>query len=92
MQQGGFLAAMTAKGETAPEIAGGWRAIYEYDTNKVSINGNDELIDNCGTGMDSYKTFNISTAASIIASSGGLKIARHGARAISSTCGTVDIS
>lgn len=92
MQQGAFLASLTAKGETAQEIAGGWRAIYEYDTNKVSINGNTPLIDNCGTGMDSFKTFNISTAASIIASSGGLKIARHGARAISSTCGTVDIS
>lgn len=92
IQQGAFLAALTTKGETAEEISGGWRAIYEFDTNKIKIKEDDQLIDNCGTGMDSFKTFNISTAASIIASSGGLKVARHGARAISSRCGTVDIS
>ncbi len=92
MQQGAFLATLTAKGETAEEIAGGWRAIYEYDTNKIKASDNDNLIDNCGTGMDSFKTFNISTAASIIGAAAGEKIARHGARAISSRCGTVDIS
>lgn len=92
IQQGAFLASLTTKGETAEEIAGGWRAIYEHDTNKIEIQGVDKLIDNCGTGMDGFKTFNISTAASIVGSSAGLKIARHGARAISSQCGTVDIS
>ena len=89
MQQGAFLAALTAKGETADEVAGGWKSIYEVDTVKVSLS---DVVDNCGTGMDSFKTFNISTAASVIAAAGGLKLARHGARAISSACGTVDLA
>lgn len=89
MQQGAFLAALTAKGETADEVAGGWRAVYELDTHKVSVG--DDIVDNCGTGMDSFKTFNISTAASLVAAAGGVKIARHGARAITSSCGTVDM-
>ena len=92
IQQGAFLAALTAKKETAEEIAGGWQAIYENDTNRVEICEDVELIENCGTGMDSFKTFNISTAASIIGAAGGLSIARHGARAISSRCGTVDVA
>ena len=39
MQQGAFLAALTGKGETGPEVAGGWRAVYELDTNKVDLSG-----------------------------------------------------
>ncbi len=89
MQQGAFLAALTAKGETADEVAGGWRAVYDLDTNKVAVG--DAVVDNCGTGMDSFKTFNISTAASLVAAAGGVIIARHGARAITSICGTVDM-
>jgi anthranilate phosphoribosyltransferase len=89
MQQGAFLAALTAKGETAAEVAGGWRAVYQLDTRKVSVGG--AIVDNCGTGMDSFKTFNISTAASLVAAAGGVTIARHGARAITSSCGTVDM-
>lgn len=90
MQQGAFLAALTAKGETADEVAAGWRAVYELDTRKVALDGA-PLVDNCGTGMDSFKTFNISTAASLVAAAGGVTIARHGARAITSSCGTVDM-
>ncbi len=91
MQQGAFLAALTAKGETADEVAGGWRAVYELDTEKVDL-ADLTIVDNCGTGMDSFKTFNISTAASLVAAAGGVTIARHGARAITSTCGTVDMA
>ena len=91
MQQGAFLAAMTAKGETEQEVAGSWEAIYELDTVKVVSNDPRPLVDNCGTGMDTFKTFNISTAASLIAASGGVRMARHGARAITSVCGTVDL-
>jgi anthranilate phosphoribosyltransferase len=90
MQQGAFLAALTSKGETAAEVAGGWRAVYELDTHKVNLDGQ-AIVDNCGTGMDSFKTFNISTAASLVAAAGGVTIARHGARAITSSCGTVDM-
>jgi anthranilate phosphoribosyltransferase len=89
MQQGAFLAALTAKGETAAEVAGGWRAVYELDTHKVDLG--EGIVDNCGTGMDSFKTFNISTAAALVAAAGGVKVARHGARAITSSCGTVDM-
>jgi len=92
MQQGAFLAALTAKGETRQEVAGAWEAIYELDTTKVQIPGNLALAENSGTGMDTFKTFNISTAASIIAAAGGVPMARHGARAITSVCGTVDMA
>lgn len=92
MQQGAFLAALTAKKETAEEIAGGWQAIFERDTNKVVFDQELPLIDNCGTGMDTFKTFNVSTASSLIGAAGGLHVSRHGARAISSKCGTVDIA
>ena len=91
MQQGAFLAALTAKGETSQEVAGGWKAVYELDTEKVDF-GDIAVVDNCGTGMDTFKTFNISTAASLVAAAGGVKVARHGARAITSSCGTVDMA
>ncbi|MCG6879544.1 MAG: anthranilate phosphoribosyltransferase [Deltaproteobacteria bacterium] len=90
LQQGAFLAALTAKGETAEEVAGSWEAIYELDTVKVDHPG--PVVENSGTGMDSFKTFNISTAASIVAASGGVPMARHGARSITSMCGTVDMA
>ncbi len=92
MQQGAFLAALTAKGETRQEVAGSWEAIYELDTTKVSVQTTAPIVDNSGTGMDTFKTFNISTIASIIAAAGGVPMARHGARAITSMCGTVDMA
>jgi len=91
LQQGGFLAALVAKGETRDEVAGCWEAIYNDDTEKVDLS-DIATVDNCGTGMDDHKTFNVSTAASIIAASSGIPMARHGARAITSVCGTVDIA
>jgi len=91
IHQGAFLAAITAKGPDPGEIAGAWQAIYELDTVKVSPDTGKPLVDNCGTGMDSFKTFNISTCAAIVAAAGGTCLARHGARAITSRCGTVDL-
>ena len=91
LQQGAFLAAITAKGATPAEIAGIWEAIYEIDTVQVHPDVNGPLVENCGTGMDGIKTFNISTAASLVAASDGITMAKHGARAISSKCGAVDI-
>lgn len=91
LQQGAFLAALIAKGETAEEIAGSWEAIYESDTVKVRPETTEGIVENCGTGMDTLKTFNISTAASLIAAAAGIPMAKHGARAITSVCGTVDI-
>jgi len=93
IQQGAFLAALTAKGETTTEIAGCRDAIYQHDTIKASPCVNNPVVENSGTGMDSFKTFNISTAASIIAAAhDGIYLARHGARAITGKCGTVDIA
>ena len=92
MQQGAFLAALTAKGETEEEVAGSWEAIYELDTVKVKTDHPDPVVENSGTGMDTFKTFNISTAASLVAASGGIPMARHGARSITSLCGTVDMA
>lgn len=91
LQQGAFLATLTAKGATPDEIAGSWEAIYELDTVKVNPITSEPLVENCGTGMDELKTFNISTAASIVAASGGIYMAKHGARAITSRCGAIDI-
>ena len=91
LQQGAFLSALTAKGETVQEIAGSWEAIYDLDTVKAVPDVPGNTVENSGTGMDTFKTFNISTAASIIAAAAGVTMARHGARAITSACGTIDV-
>jgi anthranilate phosphoribosyltransferase len=91
LQQGAFLAALTSKGETPQEIAGAWQAIVELDTKPVSREFEEPLVENSGTGMDRLKTFNVSSAAAIVAAAGGVRLARHGARALTSTCGTVDL-
>jgi anthranilate phosphoribosyltransferase len=90
LHQGAFLAAITAKGATPQEIAGIWEAIYEIDTVKVRPDVCTPIAENCGTGMDTVKTFNISTAASIVAAADNIKMAKHGARAITSKCGAVE--
>jgi len=91
MQQGAFLAALTAKGPTAKEIAGCWEAIMEMDTVRSYPRTEREIIENAGTGGDSFKTFNVSTAAAVIASAAGATLAKHGSRAITSKCGTIDL-
>jgi anthranilate phosphoribosyltransferase len=63
----------------------------ELDTLKVDIDRRSPLVENSGTGMDALKTFNVSTAAAVVAAAGGVRMARHGARALTSMCGTVDI-
>src|SRR6476620_5234706 len=68
LHQGAFIAALKAKPETAEEVAGTFEALYEYDTIKVHVDTVTPLIDNCGTGGDFLKTFNISTGAAIVAS------------------------
>jgi len=91
LQQGAFIGALKSKPETPEEIAGTFEALYEYDTIKVMVDTPEPLIDNCGTGADTLKTFNISTGAAIIASACGLYVVRHAARAISSNCGAIDV-
>jgi anthranilate phosphoribosyltransferase len=95
LQQGALLAALVAKGETPEEIAGAWQAIVEFDTVPAAIASvgrpDGPLVENSGTGMDALKTFNVSSAAAVIAAARGARIARHGARALTSSCGAVDI-
>ncbi|MEI6215179.1 MAG: anthranilate phosphoribosyltransferase [Desulfuromonadales bacterium] len=90
LQQGAFLAALAAKGETVDEMAGAWQAIDEFDTVHV-VDLPETIVDNSGTGMDGFKTFNVSSAAALVVAAHGIPVARHGARAITSRCGTVDI-
>ncbi len=91
LQQGAFMAALSAKGETPEEIAGTFEALYDLDTTKIEVNTTEPLIDNCGTGADALKTFNISTAAAILTAACDVNVVRHAARAISSNCGAIDV-
>jgi len=91
LQQGAFLGALVTKGETVNEIVGAWEAIDQFDTVHVSTEIQGPVVENSGTGMDKLNTFNVSSAAAIVAASCGVTMARHGARALSSFCGTVDI-
>jgi len=84
-----FLTALRIKGETIPEIAGCAQAMREMAT-KISTKS-DAVIDTCGTGGDGLGTFNISTAAALISSSAGAKVAKHGNRAVSSKSGSADV-
>src|SRR5512133_461894 len=91
LQHGALLAALAAKGETAEEMAGAWEAIVALDTIAATDLEAGPLVENSGTGMDQLKTFNVSTAAAIIAATAGARLARHGARGLTSACGTVDV-
>ena len=92
LQQGAFLAALVAKGETTDELHAAWRAIDEIDTVHVTPRVDGPICENSGTGMDGLNTINVSTAAAIVAAAGGVTMARHGARALTSQCGTVDLA
>lgn len=88
-QIGGFLVGLRMKGETIEEITGCAKAMR--DNSKRLILMNDYAIDTCGTGGDGGKTFNISSACAIIAAAGGVKVAKHGNRAVSSQSGSADV-
>jgi anthranilate phosphoribosyltransferase len=89
VQIAAFLAAMRMKRATSAEIAGLARSLRDH---AVPVRpGVDNLIDTCGTGGATVKTFNISTAAAIVAAGAGAYVAKHGNRGITSRCGSADV-
>ena len=83
-----ILEALIKKGETKDELAGGIFVLRDKAT-KVSTDPN--TIDTCGTGGDGQNSLNISTAAAIVLASMGIKVAKHGNKAVSSNCGSADV-
>ena len=89
VQIAAFLAAMRAKGATADELAGLAGSLRKHAVQVET--GIDNLVDTCGTGGAKLKTFNISTAAALVAAGAGAYIAKHGNRGITSKCGSADV-
>ena len=87
-QLGAFLTGLRLKGESTEEIAG-MAAVMREKALPVSVPG--PLLDVVGTGGDGKNTFNVSTAAAFIAAAAGAKVAKHGNRAASGSCGTADV-
>ncbi len=83
-----ILESFLKKGETKDELAGGIYVLREKAT-KVKTDHN--TIDTCGTGGDGQNSLNISTAAAIVLASMGVKVAKHGNKAVSSNCGSADV-
>ena len=85
-----FLIALRAKGETVDEIAAAATVMRELST-KVAVQNTANLVDTCGTGGDGIQTFNVSTVSAFVAAAAGAKVAKHGGRSVSSTCGSADV-
>ena len=85
-----FLIALRCKGEAVDEIAAAATVMRELST-KVAINNTEHLVDTCGTGGDGIQTFNVSTVSAFVAAAAGAKVAKHGGRSVSSTCGSADV-
>ena len=83
-----FLTSSSAKGETSDEIAGG---VYVLRNKAAQVKVPDDTVDTCGTGGDGKNTLNISTAAALLLSSFGVKVAKHGNKSVSSKCGSADV-
>jgi anthranilate phosphoribosyltransferase len=89
VQIAAFLAAMRMKRATSGEIAGLAQSLRDHAVRVET--GIDNLIDTCGTGGAAVKTFNVSTAAALVAAGAGAYVAKHGNRGITSKCGSADV-
>ncbi len=87
-QFGAFVTGLRCKGETVDEILG-MVTVMRNKSLKVHTQGN--VVDTCGTGGDDAGTFNVSTSAAFVVAGAGLKVAKHGNRAMSGRCGSADV-
>ena len=83
-----ILEALIKKGETKDELAGG---IFVLRNKATKVLTDSNTIDTCGTGGDGQNSLNISTAAAIVLASMGVKVAKHGNKAVSSNCGSAEV-
>ncbi|MEH7441481.1 anthranilate phosphoribosyltransferase [Bacillus sp. JJ1122] len=84
-----FLTGLKAKGETADEISGLVKVIRKHSMNFTKNHSG--VIDNCGTGGDGSKSFNISTTSAFVIAGAGITVAKHGNRSVSSKTGSADV-
>jgi len=84
-----LLVALKQRGEKAEEVAGFVKSMRAHAV-PVAIRDKD-AVDGCGTGGDGAQTFNISTAAALVAAAAGVTVAKHGNRSVSSQCGSADV-
>jgi anthranilate phosphoribosyltransferase len=102
-QIGAFITALRLKGETVNEITGAVKTmrakavkictnnqLVNIDRDEINIE-EETILDTCGTGGDGTSTFNVSTTTAFVAAGGGVKVAKHGNRAVSSLCGSADV-
>jgi len=86
-----FVTGLRMKGETIEEITGFARAMRAKAVHIEANKSIEWVLDTCGTGGDGKSTFNISTAVAFAAAGGGLTVAKHGNRSVSSRCGSADV-
>jgi anthranilate phosphoribosyltransferase len=94
-----FLAALRDKGEQPEELVGfaevmrahAAEGLTQAGVDLEALRSGEPLLDTCGTGGDGHGTFNVSTAVALVAAAGGIRVAKHGNRSISSRCGSADV-